>query len=295
MVNCFSAEEYAAFIQAHKPSGFPYFRSVGQYWRSYGDVCAVTKGRYAFNSTYHMTLYVIGISFTVENIAKGLYENTIGRVSEWVSTSELSEEDALARQVATEYGTFLHTIPWFEFPFYDKLNQLWTTTGNWGKNPIRKWERKFFLSLEYGGKGLYGALIRQGASVAYGPEMEEVGAITNRIEAATVADFPEVRIAEQLEGDKTLIGLPRYEGFTQTVPKLTQAGVSFVEISGNEFIMISVLAPRAWRYDLPDGEMLFAMNVLTEPDLQRMTIKSLHTVLAALAAEGVTLEHLYDY
>jgi hypothetical protein len=45
--------------------------------------------------------------------------------------------------------------------------------------------------------------------------------------------------------------------------------------------------------------MLFAMNVLTQPDLQRMTIKvpvkSLHTVLAALEAEGVTLEHLYDY
>lgn len=295
----YSAEEYAAFIQANEPSGFPYFGAIGQYWRSYADVCAITKGRYAFNSTYHMTLYVIGISFTVENIVKGLYENTIGRVSEWVSSPELTEEDALHRQVSAEYGEFMHMIPWFEFPFFDKLAQLWTTTGYWGRNPLRKWERKFFLNMEYGGKGIYGALIRQGAAVAYGPEMDYAYAIITGYDEETARDFPEVAVVEQLDGGQTLVGLPRYEGFTQTVPKLAGRGVEFVEIAGNQHIMITVIAPRDWSYNLEVGETLFALNVMTQPNLQRMAIRvpvsSLHTVLAALEAEGVALEHLYDY
>src|SRR3954447_16595456 len=134
----YSAEEYAAFIHNNPPSNFPYFRAIGQYWSSYADTCAVTRGHYPFNSTYHMTLYVIGISFTGEYIAKGLYENTVGRVTEALSSNEKSEEDIFAYKVATEYGKFLHTIPWFDFPFGHRLRELWATTSGWGPNPIRK-------------------------------------------------------------------------------------------------------------------------------------------------------------
>ncbi len=295
----YSTEEYAAFIQGNLPSRFPYFGAIGQYWRSYADVCTSTRGRYAFNSTYHMTLYVIGISFTVENSAKGLYENTVGRVTEWLSSSELTEEDAFAYKVATEYGSFMHMIPWFEFPFSDRLGELWATTGGWGQNPIRKWERKFVLSLEYGGKALYGWLIREGAQVAYGPEMLHVHALAMGTQGETFKNSPEVLLVEQVNEEVTLIGLPRYEGFTQIVPELTRQGVHFIEIAGNDQIMVSVLAPKDWTYSMEMGEVLFVMDVLTQPHLKRMAIDvpvtSLHTVLAALEREGVMLEHLYDY
>lgn len=295
----YSAEEYAAFLEGNLPSRFPYFRAIGQYWQSYADVCAVTRGRYAFNSTYHMTLYVIGISFTVENIAKGLYENTMGRVTEWLSSSELTEEDAFARSVAAEYGNFLHMIPWFEFPFQDRLNELWATTGGWGRNPIRKWERKFVLTLEYGGKALYAGVIKQGAQVAYGPEMLHVHAVVTGIEDARLENFPEVVVVEEIDGEETLVGLPRYEGFTQTVPELARQGVRFIEIAGNEEIMVSVLSPQDWSYPQEMGEVLFTMDVLTQPGLKRMVLNvpvtSLHRALAVLEQDGVTLEHLYDY
>lgn len=116
---------------------------------------------------------------------------------------------------------------------------------------------------------------------------------------AIVEKYPEVRIVEQLDEEATLIALPRYEGFTQTVPELAQDGVQFIEIAGNSLIMVSVLAPRVWVYDLAEGNELFAMNVLTQPQQRRVILKvpvpSLHTVMAALESDGVALEHLYDY
>jgi hypothetical protein len=63
--------------------------------------------------------------------------------------------------------------------------------------------------------------------------------------------------------------------------------------------MVSVLAPKDWTYSLQMGEVLFMVEVLTQPHLQHMAlnvpVRSLHTVLAALEREGVMLEHLYDY
>jgi hypothetical protein len=295
----YSSEEYATFIRDRPPSQFPYFAAIGQYWRSYRHVCEVTRGRYPFNTLYHFTLFVIGPSFTVENALRGLYEKSIGWAAEWTSGGQTTAEEDFARAVALDYGAFLHTIPWFEYPFGDKLRKLWATTGLWGEHPIRKWERKIALSLEYGGKALYGWLIRGGAEVTYAPEKLELLAVVEGVSPEMAERHPELRIVQPLDDRRTIVALPRYEPFTQLVPALAAEGVQFVEIAGNDAIMLTVLAPGDWVYDLNEGEFLFALPILTQPGRTRVAVKapvmSLHAVLAAFERQGVVLEHLYDY
>jgi hypothetical protein len=169
----YSADEYAAFLANNRPSGFPYFRAVGQYWQAYYDVCTVTRDRYPFNSGTQLMLAVIGTSFTAENMFKGIYENTIGRVSEWSSTGEPTPEEVYGSQIAAEYGTFLHTIPWYGFPFSEKIGPLWETTPA-EPNVVRKVERRLALTLEYGIKAGYGWAIKLGTESVYDPEQEEI-------------------------------------------------------------------------------------------------------------------------
>jgi hypothetical protein len=295
----YSADEYAAFIASNPPSRFPYFRAIGQFWQSYYDVCAVTRERYTFNSGYHLSLAVIGTSFTAENIVKGLYENTIGRATEWLSSSELTEEDVYARLVAAEYGTFLHTIPWYEFPFGARLGELWSTTPLRGPNAIRKWERKVALSLEYGSKAIYGWLIRLGTQSVYSAEDLEIQAWAEGISAEMLRQEPRLRIVKSIDDRAAIVAIPRYEAFTQIIPRLAQQGVRFVEIAGNDVILITVLAPRDWEYTLEDGKLLFAMPILTQPERKRVAVQapvdSLDRVLRALEDSPATLEHIYDY
>jgi hypothetical protein len=295
----YSADEYAAFIAHNPPSQFPYFAAVGQFWRSYYDVCAVTRDRYAFNSGYHLSLAVIGSSFTAENIIKGVYENTVGRFTEWTSSRDLTEEDVYAQMVAVDYGAFLHTIPWYEFPFGAKLGGLWTETHLWGPNMIRKWERKMALSLEYGTKALYGWLIRQGTRGVYSAEDLEIQVwVEGNIAEIAKLDAP-IRIVKAVDDHTAIVALPRYEAFTQLMPRLARQGLRFVEIAGNDEILITALAPRAWGYDLQDGVYLFAMPILTQPDRQRVAIQapvaSLARVLSELESRAITVEHIYDY
>ena len=294
----YSADEYAAFVANNRPSQFPYFGAIRQFWSSYYDVCAVTRDKYSFNSGYHLTLVVIGTSFTLENVVKGLYENTLGRATEWVGLGHLTAEDAYAAQAAKEYGDFIHTIPWYEFPYTAKLAGLWTETGLIGPNFIRKWERKLALSAEYGVKALYAWLIGQGTAATYAPEDLEIQVWATGISDDLLRQHP-IRVIKPIDDRTAIVAIPRYEAFTKIVPKLTGAGMQFVEIAGNDEILITVIAPQDWNYNLPEGEFLFAMPILTQPPLKRVAINvpvtSLHRVLAALESTGVEIEHVYDY
>jgi hypothetical protein len=295
----YSADEYAAFIAQHPPSQFPYFGAIGQFWGSYYDVCAVTRERYAFNSGYHLSLAVIGVSFTAEYIVKGIYENTIGRLAEWTSAGTLTEEDVYARRVAAEYGTFLHTIPWYEFPFGQKLRELWSSTSWWGPSPVRKWERKLALSAEYGTKALYGWLIGLGTRSVYSAEDLKIQAWATGVTEAMVEREPDLRLVKPIGANAAIVSMTRYEAFTKLAPRLMRQGLHFAEIAGNDDIQITLLAPRDWAYDLPDGTALFAMPILTDPERQRLAVQvpvaKLDVVVKALDGSPATLEHIYDY
>lgn len=295
----YSADEYAAFMREQPPSRFPYLAASQQFWQSYFDVCTITRGRYTFNSGYHLSLVVIGISFTLENMARAFYEGSIGRVSEWLSSPALTAEDHYAQQVAEEYGNFIHTIPWYQFPFDEKLAGLRRLAGQPSANPLRKWERQFALGVEYSGKGFYGRLIKGGTQAAYEPDELEIEATVMGITPEVLADFPEVEVLREVDETITLVRMPRYEAFTQLVPRLVERGVQFQQIAGNERILLSVWAPVDWSYNLSEGELHFGLPILTEPEQTRLAITvpvtALHQVITELGEHPVQLEHIYDY
>ena len=99
-----SYEERAQYLPKNLPSGFPYFASIGQYWRSYCFICGLTQSRHQFNFGDHLSSFVLGSSFALEYTIRGAYEQTIGRLSEWTSSHELVEEDAYAAHVGREYA-----------------------------------------------------------------------------------------------------------------------------------------------------------------------------------------------
>jgi hypothetical protein len=88
-----SYQEKADFQQSSLPSRFPYFAAVRQYWGNYCCISRLTSGKYGSNSGEQVMLVVIGTSFSAEYVLKGLYEKSIGRLSEWTSGRQFTEED----------------------------------------------------------------------------------------------------------------------------------------------------------------------------------------------------------
>ena len=293
----YSTDELAAFIERDPPSQFPYFGSVAQFWTFYAGVCDATKGTYPFNLGNHLMLAVIGMSFSVENGLKGMYENTVGRLTEWTSSHD-TEEDTFAHRTTAEYGRFMHTVPWYEFSFGDKLRELWQETPLWGPHPVRKWERRTVLSLEYGLKAVYASLIGMGTETVYAPVDLEIHAwIDNAPE--TLFENGVIRKVQAQGYQSYVVTIPRYETFTTTAIRLIENGVSFLDIAGNDQILVTAIAPTTWTPNTTGDTLLFSGPILTDPGRQRIgvgvAVSSLHATVLELRRAGVRIEHLYDY
>ncbi len=294
----YSADEYGAFIQNHSSSDFPYFKAVGQYWQSYYDVCEQVRGKYPNNGGAQFVLGFIGVSFTAENMLKGLYEFTIGRVFDWFA-KEPTQEEIYAAEVAQEFGAFLHNTPWYLFPFDEKLKGLWTETDFFGAGFLRKWERKFALTVEYGVKAIYGGLTRAGSQAAYGGEdtAKIFGVTNNATDAMTSEDF---EIIQPIDDTKQLIKITRFEVFSTIAPELMKDGLTFVEIAGNHEIVVTTLGKQDANYDFEYGQYLFDLPILTQTGETRAIIKvrvdELHLFLEELEKKSdIRFEHIYDY
>lgn len=295
----FSAEEYQRHLATRAPSDFPFFASNGQLWNLYRGVIARTREEYPPNFEYHVMNVVIGVSYSVENIIKGLYEGTVGRVTEWLACPGAYEncnaEDAFAAQVAREYDTLIRTYPWYEFPFGDRLSTLWSLDS--GNNPswTRTIERRLYLSAEYGIKALYAAAIRSASQSAFG--VEEL--TTRTWLTPGNAQLPDSVKVKARFGNELVADLPRYEGFRDTARTLTQGGASFREIAGNDHIALSVVAPRNFKVLKSDGEVTARWPVLTDSKHERillfMPVIALGANLTSLEQRGAQLDHIFDY
>jgi hypothetical protein len=296
-----SYEERAQFLPKNLPSGFPYFASIGQYWRSYCFICGLTQSRHQFNFGGHLSSFVLGGSLALEYSIRGAYEQTVGRASEWSSSHELVEEDAYAARVAREYADFVYIRPFYEFHFAHALKQLWKETPLWGKHPIRKWERKAILSVDYGLESIYAGMLEKASHLTYGVESDETYTWIEYAPEALFREFPRIRNVKQVAPQTFVVSIPRYQEFTDLAVKLANKDVQFVQIAGNDEIMLTVVAPKEWNYDLAanEGSRLFTESFLTQSGVKRIAlecpVRSLRSVLNHLASNEVKIEHIYDY
>lgn len=296
-----SYEERAQYLPKNLPSGFPYFASIGQYWHSYCFICGLTQSRHQFNFGDHLSSFVLGGSFALEYSIRGAYEQTIGRFSEWTSSHELVEEDAYAARVAREYADFVYIRPFYEFHFAHALKQLWKETPLWGKHPIRKWERKFILSTDYGLEAVYAEILQAASHITYGIESADTYTWIENAPQSVFQEFARVKVVTEIRRDSYLVIIPRYQEFTDLAVSLAKRDVHFVQIAGNDEIMLSVVAPVTWDYDLPSEEanFFFDQDFLAQHDLKRIVlecpVRSLHSVLKNLTDRGIKIEHIYDY
>ena len=287
----YSAETYGRYLAAgNRPSGFRHWRQVRSFW---SGLCEVNRAAAASGGSgdYKVMLYTIGISFSAEMLVKAAYENTLGRLSEWIG-GHRSPNDAFNARIWVRYGDFMHQTPWYRFPFGRAVSGLWSIPA--GGSPFRHWERRFALSIEYGVKAGYAALIGWASGATLGRDE-----LTLRFVArGALGSDPRLRRVGRLDGGLVVIEAPRYAEFTELMTRLSERRVELVEIAGNDDIFVTLLVPAS--ASPPAGaQPMFALPLDDRPGWRRvgLTIKvaRLLPLLRAVRAGGGEVEHVYDY
>jgi hypothetical protein len=298
----FSPAELADHLKNNRPSSFPFIGHIGQFWSSYKAVTEETVARkMPFNVGYHLMVMVIGVSTTIEYAIKFAYESTIGRLTEGFTFQQIAE-DKFAAQYAQDYVDFIRDLPWYQFDFVKQLRSLWAAAPNQEGHSIRKWERRFSLTTELLLKAGYGKLIGLATGSIYDTPLLVTSVVVTPAEALIAAkstDFPDIKELKQLSANQALITIPRYEKFTTYARQLAQANLNFIEIAGNQtIILVSLIGPQNWAPTLTD-KVLIEQPILTLKDRKRIVatvnVKDLAQALRTWSAQQVQVEHLFDY
>jgi hypothetical protein len=296
----FSPAEYAQFVREHTPDEFVFWGHIHQFWQGYAAVARQSHARgNPPNWGYHLMIVVIGTSTTVEYVARSAYETIVGRLSA-LTARRLTPEDRYAARVAQEYVDFIRYKPWYKFDFAGRLRGLWTDTDLFGRDFIRKWERKYALTTEYGVKAVYGWLIGLATGSIYEAPREVTSVAVNQWPACSV-DISGVAILRRTDDGGALLTVPRYEGFSAPVVGLAGCGADFQEIAGNRTVILVSTLERTGSSVLAKSLVLLRQPVLTRPGRERVVyvipVAALAQSLRAFEAAGssVELEHIFDY
>lgn len=292
----YSADEYAVTLRDGLPTDFSYFGAIKDYWRQHDEVLNLTKDSVNNNEDYLTVLSVIGWSFTVENIIKGIYENSIGRFTEWLAGDTQVAEDIYAYKVANDYATFIYDYPWYDFSYSSALIGVWTLDNEkdytWLQD-VRRLERKLILTVEYGIKATYSSVIAFATHTKFGVQDDVIYAVVTRDDGRNYE----------------LIKAPHYHPFTRLLlSKLEEESNNkdfrIINISGNNKITFTyrdqagAVAVDGTKEILRDAEIVSIKN--NEPEyLDRITVetevKDIANVYRRLQEKNISIDHFYDY
>lgn len=290
--------DLAGVTERASESSFDYLASIRGFWSSLCQATQVATRTGAIGPDQKTTNYVIGISFTAEMGLQGLYERTIGALTAR-SPDQRTAEDAFNLRLLKEYAVFLQQTPWYQYPFRAELGRLWHEVPfQWS---ARSAERRMSLSLQYGVKAAYAAVIRYAAG--YAPADLVIKSVVGGLDPSDVAAEPRIKpIRDVTATDGTrgsLIETPRYQALTEIIQGLGARHRTIFEIAGNHRILTTIIVPPGKTVTLPDAVEIFSIPIQSNPGAQRLgfdtAVKSLAAQAGAVEAQGGRFEHAYDY
>jgi hypothetical protein len=293
----YSFEDFGRFLDRDSESHFNYLGHIFGFWRSF---CTINRAVPATESRTEVKtmIYIIGVSYSIEYAIKGLYENTIGRVFEWIRGDKRTPQDDYARAVLQDYAAFLYTVPWYKYPFREKLNGFMAISTP-TPSTARTIERGFALGSEYFIKIGYAALIQKLLDASSDDEPRDIMFVVATLPPEVLTKEPRIKPIRALAPQWQLVQTPRYKDFTEIVLGLLDRGIPLTEIAGNREIMITVIAPKSAALDVRDATELFSLDLDAKPGFRRAGLKAridrLVEINRELKARGASIEHFYDY
>ena len=283
----------ARVVKTGDEHAFDYVDSISRFW---GSTCSLMRvaGRHggADWDTRSM-IHTIGVSFTVEMLAKAAYEETVGRVTAWLRGSQKTPQDAVIAGIANDYAAFLRQTPWYQYPFTSKARELWTPPAGLS---LRGWERRIGIGLEFEVKAGY-AKVLAGAVAATGQAQLIIRSVVSGLDEAALRGIQDVKVVGR-RGNGFEIETPRYDLFTRILVAIAKQGGAIQEIGGNDEIMVSLTVPDGAAASVQYATVLYRMKRDGIPGdrlLVNVRMADLAAFLRTYPLGDPGLEHVFDY
>ena len=133
-------------------------------------------------------------------------------------------------------------MPWYQFPYAEKRAGLMALGAPAGDDPIRTTERKWAFGLAYSIKQGYADLIKSALAATSDPAFLDIHVWAKGPVGEAIRSEPDTALERDIGDDGAVFVTKRYQVFTEMIPRLIAKGVTFVEIGGNDEILVTVLS-----------------------------------------------------
>lgn len=289
----FAYDGLAHVLKTGDEHAFDYVNSISRFWSA---TCALTRVASRHGGADWDTrsmIHTIGVSFTVEMLVKGAYEETIGHATAWIRGPRKTAQDAAIADMAVDYAAFLRQTPWYQYPFPRKAHDLWAPPAGLS---LRGWERRLGIGLEFEAKTGYAKVIA-GAVAATAPAQLVIRSVVSGIDAAALGRISGVTVIGR-RGDGLEIETPRYDLFTRILAGIARQGGAIREIAGNDEIMVSVTVREGAAAAIQHGTVILRLTrdgIPGERLLVNVKMSELAAFLNTYPLGEPGLEHVFDY
>ena len=289
----FAYDGLAQALKTGDEHAFDYIDSVSTFWIS---TCALTRVASQHGGADWDTrsmIHTIGVSFTMEMLAKAAYEETMGRATAWLRGPRKTAQDTVIAGVAADYAAFLRQTPWYLYPFNRKAHELWAAPVD---QFVRGWERRLGIGLEFEAKRAYAKVIA-GAVAATAPAQLVIRSMVSGLDAPVLGRIPGVTVIGGRR-DGFEIETPRYDLFTRILSEIARQGGAIREIAGNDEIMVSVTVSEGVAVRVQHGTVILRMKrdgIPGERLLVNVRMPELAAFLNTYPRGEPGLEHVFDY
>lgn len=280
-------DDYAKVIATDDPHRFGFWQSITEFWSSLCSLSKQSAAHGGFPFETKQMVYVIGVSFSAEMGMKALYEEIIGRIATWVRGPERSVLDNVSARQTAEYAQFLQQVPWYKWDFAKDKAEL----SDKATSGFRDVERRIALGGEYAAKAAYAKVIAKAVD-GVGADALTLRMIVRDISEQSLLDLSDVQIIAP-HGSGYEIETPRYRVLTHLIQDMAQQGANFVEIAGNDDIMLTALSASP---TTPDSIHSFARQGYSDTrHLILLRVSNLAEWLRTNENGQMKIEHIHDY
>lgn len=288
----FLSEEQGKAYSANQALHFSYFGGLYDFWSTYLSMTRAVKRRHdSMNFGYHFMIATIGLVTSVEYVLKGTYEQTFGRFFGLFGDETQCHSERIIGETYQKYAQFIHHTPWFSFDFAEPLSTLWAPSSSGG---IRCLERKLSFSIELMAKRLLSSVFSFGVETIYDEEELTITLTLQGDPRLIKAHEAKAELIEDLGQNIGIWRVPRYARFTELM-KAIYPQVDLIEIAGNHWVVVSVLASQNCAFD---EQLTLSTTTVQGDDLHQRVIQFLpvHQLTEHLRNHScMELEHVYDY
>lgn len=278
-------DDYARVIAEGDPHDFAYLSAIADFWTTLCPLNRAAGEMGEITTDTKLTIYTIGVSFTLEMLAKAAYEETLGRLATMVRGPKRSALDTVSAAQARDYAVFLQQTPWYKYDFAADLAQL----SSVATTDFRDRERLFALRNEFLGKAWYARQI-DAAVAATGADALRIRSVVKNIPVNTLLTMPGVEVIGPL-GEGVVIETDRYRAFTNLVGDIVMRGGQFAEIAGNDEILVTATSPEP-----SDARALYSFPRQGYGDTRHLLLVPIADLHAVLLTPGpLRFEHIHDY